>query len=523
MEQKPGRITVVGLGPGGADGLTLGAWETVRAAERLLLRTEKHPVVAWLREQGIAFETYDGIYESHGQFADVYDAIVADLLSRAASGPLVYAVPGHPSVAESTVALLRERCPAAGVELVLVGSESFLDRAFAALGFDPADGFQLADATALVPRRLQPYNHIVITQVYDDLVASDVKLALMERYPDEFPVTVAHALGVAGEERIATVPLYELDRIGGYGNLSLVYVPATARDDVHYRTFEKLHDIVATLRSPEGCPWDREQTHRSLRKYFIEETFEALEAIDDDDMDALCEELGDVLLQIMLHAQIEEEAGTFTVYDVLATLSEKLVRRHPHVFGDVVASGVDDVLATWQSVKAEEKKAAGAEAPASVLDGIPSGLPSLMRAVKLQKKAAKVGFDWDEPGQIADKIVEELREFQEALAERDEGPGEPNEAAGSAGEAEGAGEAADASGAKRDRLLDEMGDLLFAVVNLARYLDIDPEEALSATNRKFFARFRYIEEKLRLSGKSFDQTDIQEMERYWQEAKTGAR
>ncbi|HZG55801.1 nucleoside triphosphate pyrophosphohydrolase [Paenibacillus sp.] len=494
LATKAGRIVVAGLGPGGPDGLTLGAWDAIRGAERLLLRTGLHPVVAWLREQGIAFETYDETYEANGRFEDVYEAIVADVLRRAKEGErIVYAVPGHPSVAETTVALLRARCPEAGVELRLVGGESFLDRAFVELGFDPADGFQLADATDFHAERLDPYNHIVITQVYDALVASDVKLGLMDRYPDDYEVVVGHALGVAGEQRIERVPLYELDRIGGYGNLSLVYVPPTDRDDVHYRTFERLHAIIAKLRSPEGCPWDREQTHRSLRKYFIEETFEAVETIDEDDMDALRDELGDVLLQIMLHAQIEEEAGAFTIYDVIAGLAEKMVRRHPHVFGDVRVGGVDDVLATWQGVKAKEREAAGEPAPASVLDGVPSGLPAMLRAVALQKKAAKVGFDWDEPASIADKIVEELREFQDALAD---------------------------GGERRDeRLLDEMGDLLFAVVNLARFLKLDPEEALSATNRKFMQRFRYIEERLRLSGKSFDQTDIGEMERYWQEAK----
>lgn len=506
MEGTKGRIVVVGLGAGGAEGITMGAWETVRGARRLFLRTDRHPIVGWLREQGVAFDSFDALYEAHGQFADVYAAIGNELLRLAAdgAGPVTYAVPGHPSVAEATVAMLRSLCPEAGIDLSIVGGESFLDRAFIAFGFDPADGFQLADATALRASRLQPHNHIVLTQVYDAFTASDAKLALMERYPDDYPVTVGHALGVEGQERLLTVPLYELDRVEGYGNLSLVYVPATSRDDVHYRTFEKLHEIVATLRGPEGCPWDREQTHRSLRKYFIEETFEAIETIDEDDPDAMREELGDVLLQIMLHASIEEETGTFNAYDVLATLSEKLVRRHPHVFGDVSVDGVDDVLKTWQEVKAEEKKAAGLEAPASVLAGIPSGLPALMRAVALQKKAAKVGFDWERPAQIAEKVEEELREFLAVLDGTDD--------------AEGAGETVGGE-AREARLLDEMGDLLFAVVNLARFLKLDPEEALAGTNRKFAERFRYIEERLRLSGRSFDQTDIQELERYWQEAK----
>lgn len=492
-----GTIVVAGLGPGGREGLTLGAWDALREARTLLLRTDRHPVADWLREQGIVFETYDAVYEAHGRFEDVYERIAEDLLERAAGGETVtYAVPGHPSVAESTVSLLRERCGARGVALKLVGSESFLDQAFAALGFDPADGFQLADATAFRPERLSPHHHILITQVYDVFTASDVKLGLMTLYPDDYEIVVAHALGVEGSERIERMPLYELDRSGGFGNLSLVYVPPTERDDVHFRTFGKLREIIAKLRSPEGCPWDREQTHRSLRKYFIEETFEALEAIDEEDMDALRDELGDVLLQIMLHAQIAEEEGTFDISDVIAALSEKMVRRHPHVFGDVRADGVEDVLSNWQAIKAQERAESGREEPpASVLDVVPSGLPALMKAAALQKKAAKVGFDWDRPSGIAEKIIEELREFEEVLAQEEGAPG------------------------REDRLHEEMGDLLFAVVNLARFLGIDPEEALAGANRKFSQRFRYMEEKLRLRGKSFDQTGIDEMERYWQEAK----
>jgi tetrapyrrole methylase family protein / MazG family protein len=486
-------ITVAGLGPGGRDSLTLGAWEKIAGAKRLFLRTRHHPVVAWLDEQGVQYRSFDEIYERHGQFAEVYEEIATELIALAAETgeEIVYAVPGHPSVAESTVALLRTRCPDAGIPLHIIGGESFLDRAFVALGFDPADGFQLADATDLHARRLQPHNHIVITQVYDRFVASDVKLALMERYPDDFPIIVGHALGVPGVESVQQVPLYELDRLTEWGNLSLVYIPKTERDEVHYRTFERLKEIVAILRSPEGCPWDREQTHKSLRKYFIEETFETIETIDADDVDAMREELGDVLLQIMLHAQIEEEEGTFDVWDVVATLSEKLIRRHPHVFGTKQVEGVEDVLKTWQEVKAEEKESKGIAKAESVLDGIPSGLPGLMRAAALQKKAAKVGFDWEKPGQISEKILEELKEFESALA--DEAP--------------------------QEKLIDEMGDLLFAVVNLARFVRIDPEEAISATNRKFSQRFYYIEEQLRLRGKTFDQTDIQEMEQFWQEAK----
>lgn len=487
-------IIVIGLGSGTEDQLTLGAWKRLSSAKRLWLRTERHPVVRYLEEQDITFGTFDSLYEEKEAFPDVYDAIADRLIQEAYSTgeEVVYAVPGHPMVAEQSVRLLQERCPEHGIGLTLLGGESFLDQAFVRLGFDPIDGFQLLDASGLTPARLQPELHTVIGQVYDAFVASDVKLTLMEVYPDDYPVVVGHALGVEGEESIVRLPLYELDRIDGYGNLSLVWVPGSGDPAFRQRTFDRLHEIVQILRSPEGCPWDREQTHTSIRQNFIEETYEVLETIDDEDPDAMCEELGDVLLQIMLHSQMEEEQGIFTVYDVIGEINEKLIRRHPHVFGTLGAKDAEEALRNWDAIKKEEKRKKGIDtASLSVLAGVPRGLPGLMKAWKLQKKAAKVGFDWDKLEDVFAKVEEELLEVREAAA-----LSEP-----------------------ADKSKEELGDLLFAVVNLARFLKVDPEEALELTNRKFTRRFHYIEEQLRLNGRNFDQTTLLEMEDWWQQAK----
>lgn len=494
LQQKPA-ITVVGLGSGDADQLTLGVWRRLQNASRLYVRTEHHPMMSLLQENGIRYESFDRFYEAHDSFPDVYEAIASELISLASSADsssdILYAVPGHPMVAERTVQLLRERCEDAGIQLAILGGESFLDQAFVRLGFDPIEGFQLLDAADLKPSQLQPALHTVIGQVYDVFTASDLKLTLMERYPDDHPVVVGHALGVEGEESIVTVPLYELDRIDGYGNLSLVYVPRSEDEALQNRSFDRLHEIVAILRSPEGCPWDREQTHQSIRKNFIEELYEALEALDNDDPDGMREEFGDVILQVMLHSQMEEEVGSFSVYDVIQTLNEKLIFRHPHVFGDRGASNAEEALGNWEQMKAEEKKRTGeAEKRKSLLDGIPKDLPALMRAYKIQKKAAKVGFDWDDIEPVLAKIQEELGELREAASE-----GTPDEKIG------------------------ELGDLLFAVVNAARFVDADPEEALARTNAKFMRRFAYIEERLRIEGRTFDQTDLVEMDRFWEEAK----
>jgi tetrapyrrole methylase family protein/MazG family protein len=484
-------ITVVGLGSGDENQLTLGVWKTLQAADPLYVRTDKHPVVDYLRTNGVTVHSFDGLYESHRSFAEVYDCIVDELfrLAAASQRTIVYAVPGHPMVAESTTRLLRERCAGEGVELTVAGGESFLDQAFSRFGFDPIEGFALFDATALPAggAGLETRMHTLIAQVYDTHTASDAKLFLMNAFPDDHEVVVGHELGVAGRERIVRAPLYELDRLEGYGNLSLVWVPRTEEESVRIRTFERLREIVDILRSPDGCPWDREQTHATIRKNLIEETYEVLETIDDDDPAAMCEELGDLLLQIMLHSQMEAETGAFDVYDVIAGLNDKLIRRHPHVFGELGANDADEALRNWNEMKAEEKRNKGIDVEQlSVLAGVPRDLPGLMKAYKLQKKAAQVGFDWERTEEVYAKIEEELAELKEA---------------------------------SDDERAGELGDLLFAVVNLARFLRIDPEEAIASTNRKFIERFGYIESQLRLKGQNFDQTGLPEMEKMWQEAK----
>ncbi|WP_166245710.1 nucleoside triphosphate pyrophosphohydrolase [Paenibacillus turpanensis] len=504
-------IHIVGLGSGDPDHLTLGIWRKLQSSGRIFLRTEQHPVVELLREHGVTFQSFDETYEQEGTFQQVYRRIVDQLLQEAGNAgstePVMYAVPGHPMVAEQTVRLLLEEGPVRGIDVQCEGGESFLDRAFLALRIDPIEGFQLLDATAmggfptienvntesgaLYRGDLQPRRHLLIGQVYDNTVASDVKLTLMEVYPPDYPVKVAHELGVKGKERIETIPLHELDHGQPYGNLSMIFVPGGSDERLRLRHFDRLHEIVAILRSPDGCPWDREQTHASIRRNLIEETYEVLETIDDDDPDAMCEELGDVLLQIMLHSQMEEETGAFTVYDVIQTLNEKLIRRHPHVFGEKSADDAEDALVNWNEIKKQEKADKGVDpAKLSVLSGIPRELPGLLKALELQKKAAKVGFDWDRIEDVQDKVMEEWAELTETL------------------------------NGDKTKQLEEFGDLLFALVNLARFLKLDPDEALAAANRKFMTRFSYIEEQLRLKGVDFAETTLAEMESFWQEAKS---
>jgi tetrapyrrole methylase family protein/MazG family protein len=253
--------------------------------------------------------------------------------------------------------------------------------------------------------------------------------------------------------------------------------------------FQQLVSIMARLRAPGGCPWDREQTFESIKPYTLEETYEVLDAIDRRDWEGLAEELGDFMLQAVFYAEIAAEEGRFTIEDALDAINAKLVRRHPHVFGEESAENAGDVKRIWGEVKAAEKREKGKEEK-TLLGGVPRATPALVEAQQIASKAAGVGFDWENPEQVIEKLHEELAEFDDAR--RNAGPAE---------------------------LEDELGDMLFVLVNLARFVKVDPEQALRKTNAKFRTRFGYIERKLAERGKRLQDSNIEEMEALWQEAK----
>jgi MazG family protein len=287
---------------------------------------------------------------------------------------------------------------------------------------------------------------------------------------------------------------------------------------------------MARLRGPGGCPWDREQTFDSIKPYTLEETYEVLEAIDNRDWAELSSELGDLLLQVLFYAQMAHEENSFSIDQVLDRLSQKLVDRHPHVFGDVKAETSSDVLRNWEALKAEEKKkrleagggksaedGGGNEHSQSVLAGVSSGIPALLEAYKLSSRAAHVGFDWPNVGGLFEKLHEETQELQKEL-EQVPAPGPRPQISGVAGS-----RGKQLSEDLRARLEDEVGDLFFVLVNIARYLSLDPESALRKTNRKFKRRFQWMEEQLRASGRSPEQSSMEELESLWQQAKRQER
>lgn len=256
------------------------------------------------------------------------------------------------------------------------------------------------------------------------------------------------------------------------------------------RTFDELVQLMTTLRGPHGCPWDREQTLQSLKPFIVEESYEVIDAIDRDDRRGLAEELGDFLLQAVFVAEIAREEGSFDIYDAVTLLHDKLVRRHPHVFGDVDARDAEQVLVNWEKLKNEERKAENK----SVLAGVPQALPALLKASRLTEKAARVGFDWRRTEDVFEKLDEEIGELREAVA------------AGSA-----------------EEVHEEIGDLLFTIANIARKLDVNAEEALQATNRKFMRRFTSMEQTVRDSGRNLDQLTLEQMDALWDQAKAAEK
>ncbi len=478
-----GGIIIVGLGPGDPGCLTREAWQVLESAGEVWLRTEHHPTVAGLPPQ-LTLHSFDHVYEKAEDFQQVYDTVADEVLRRGRlPGGIVYAVPGHPLVGEATVRQILARAEKAGLAVRVVGGLSFVEATLTALRVDALAGLQLYDAVELADRHHPPLNPdfpALVGQLYSRALAADVKLTLMNQYPDDHEVALVHAAGTL-EQRVVRLPLYELDRREGIAHLSTLYVPPLPG----VTGFEGLQDTVAHLRAPGGCPWDREQTHESLRAGLLEETYEVVAAIDAGDMRALQEELGDFLLQVLLQVQIATEEGEFKMGDVISGIDAKLKHRHPHVWGGRPVEGTGEVLRRWEELKREEK---GKEEAHSTLDGVPVALPAVQQADTYSRRAARVGFDWSDPSGAAAKVREEIAEVEAASTP------EEREA--------------------------EIGDLLFAVVNWARWLKVDPETALRKASARFGRRFRGVERAARERGLEMATMTVDELEALWQEIKS---
>jgi len=474
------RVVVVGLGPAGPDLINDRSRSALAAHAHRYLRTAQHPA-AVLLEGALSF---DDVYDAKDTFEDVYCEIAERLVAAASEhGEILYAVPGSPLVLERTVRLLLDD---ERVDVEVLPSMSFLDVAYARLRIDPVEaGVRLVDGHTFATAAAGDHGPLLVAHTHANWVLSDIKLAIDENPPAA--AVLLHHLGLP-DEQVVTVPWSEIDRTLEADHLTSLYIPTLAAPVG--AALVRFHELARTLR--EQCPWDREQTHRSLVKYLIEETYEtvdAIEALDEDDPSTdedLIEELGDLLYQIEFHATIAEQQGRFTMADVAQGIHDKLVRRHPHVFGDVQADDTETVLTNWDAIKRAEK------GRTSVFDGVPGSLPALSYAAKVQSKAAGVGFDWPNVDGAIPKVDEELAEVQDARRN------------GTA-----------------DDVREEVGDLLFAVVNVARHLKVDPESALRAATQKFRDRFEALERLATERGIDLhaSTTDLATLDALWDEIK----
>jgi tetrapyrrole methylase family protein/MazG family protein len=442
------------------------------------LRTTRHPGATVLE----GAPSFDAVYERADTFDDVYREITDQLVAAATThGEILYAVPGSPLVLERTVRYLRDD---PRVETELLPSLSFLDLAYDRLGIDPIEArLRLIDGHEFATAAAGEAGPMLVSHCHANWVLSDIKLAVEGARGDE-PVVILQRLG-GPDERIVHTTWAELDRTVEADHLTCIYIPHLP--EPVGAPLVRFHEVVRRLRAE--CPWDREQTHQSLARYAIEETYELVEAIGglgpEGEGDAeLEEELGDVLLQVVLHAAIAEQAGRFNLGDVATTITAKMVRRHPHVFGDVEVAGAADVIANWADIKAAEK---GGE-PSSSLDGVPGELPALEYARELGSRAAKAGIDWDDPRGTLDKVREEVAEVDEVFDD--------------------------------PKLVGaEIGDLLFAVANLARHRHVDPEVALRQSAAKFRRRVRGLEELAAERGIDTRSCGLAVLDELWNEVK----
>jgi tetrapyrrole methylase family protein/MazG family protein len=491
-------VVVVGMGPAGVDLVPPAAEKALKGAARTFVRTRWHPAAEVVPDAA----SFDSIYESAADFESAYKEMVEEIVAAAVElkgrGYVCYAVPGSPFVAERSVELLLADGRA---DVEVVPAMSFVELAWARLGIDPfAEGVRLVDAESFALEAAGQPGPFLVAQCWSKEVLSQIKLSADPDHPAARAeaVTVLARLGL-DDEKVFEVPWDELDRMVQPDHMTSLYVPAMAAPVA--AELVALEELVRVLR--ERCPWDRAQTHRSLTRHLVEETYEVLDAIaflerarDQDTgeearaWDDLEEELGDLLFQVMFHARLAAEEGAFDLAQVAARTRSKLIARHPHVFSDVVADTPEQVMTNWEQIKKQEK------GYSSIMDNIPGSLPSLQLALKVQRKAASVGFDWQDPTGPFAKVSEELIELKKVVG---------------------------AEQHQSSRACSELGDVLFSVVNLARHLGVDPEVALRESSQRFIRRFSAMERAAAGEGRELVGMDLAELDVLWERAKAAER
>ncbi len=477
---KP-RIIVVGLGPGNPELVTTETLNLIEAIPVRFIRTTQHPSAHLVGDA----TSFDSFYESAPTFEDVYQNIVQALVDAATKhGEVLYAVPGSPTVLERSVTYLRNR---SDIEVITCSAVSFLDETWRALNIDPIEAsVRLIDGHEFITAAAGLTGALLVAHTHTNWVISNIKLSLDDPDPTTQVVVLYH-IGLP-DQNIVHSTWAEMDHCVEADHLTSLFIPNMAHcvgEDL-----VRLHELSRTLRAQ--CPWDMEQTHHSLVRYLIEETYEVVDAIGRLDVnnsstdDDLIEELGDLLYQVEFHAAIAEQQGRFTIGDVARTVHDKLVARHPHVFGDVVVESSGEVESNWEALKKAEKSHR-----VGIFDGVVDGSPSLLLASKVQQRAARAGFDWPDVSGPMEKVAEEVQEVAMAMVTQDP-----------------------------EATMMEVGDLLFAVVNVARHLDVDPESALRTAVHKFRRRVNAVEKLATEEGRDMATMLLAELDELWELAKS---
>jgi tetrapyrrole methylase family protein / MazG family protein len=479
-----GGIALVGLGSGNLTDLAAEARQLLAEADEVWVRQGRHPALRVLSKD-CAVRSLLSDPQIGGGIPGAAARLVE--LGRRPEG-VTYAVPGSPLLGDAVCRVVATLADEKEIPLKILSCVSGVEQALEAVGAGPAASLALVDALEIAGLHVPsfvPGVPALISGVTSASIASRVSEVMMTLYPAQHEVVLITPMDESGwlpqSACLKDVSAAETSHAFNLG--TMLFIPPLAQD----AGFESFQEIVAHLRAPDGCPWDREQTHQTLRQHLLEETYEALEALDANDMTDLCEELGDLLLQVVLHAQIAGESGNFTMVDILQGINRKLVYRHPHVFGSLDVEDVDGVLRNWEALKSAERQKDERKKKKGLLDGVPTTFPALAQAEEIQGRVARVGFDWPDISGVWEKLYEEIAEVRSA----------PDEQARAA----------------------ELGDLLFSVVNLARWYNVEPESVLRATNLRFRTRFAHIEKRVRRQGLDMSSMTLEQLDEYWEEAK----
>ena len=453
--------------------LTMSVWNAIQKAPMLFLQTQEHPSARPVLEAGLSFVSMDDLYAGASDY-DGLNAAIADRLTS--GGSAVYAVMGGGCFAQ--LPCIREACEKRGFRLIQLPGVPYYQAAF-----PEAEQGQVCTANDL-PQSIDTDEPLYVSELDNPLLAGEVKLKLQRFYPDDYPVVLA-VQEPDGAYARRTVPLYALDREKGFFASTVLHVPALPFEKKQTYGYEDLLTVLRRLRAPDGCPWDREQTHESLKKDLREECYELMDAIDEGSDEHIVEECGDLLMSVLFHPIIGEEQGRYDERDVTTEIVRKLIYRHPHVFGSVHVNSTEEVLKNWDALKQKEK---GQQTVTATMKSVPRSFPALLRCEKVQKKARKVGFDFDTAADAFYKIGEETEELKAAMAEGKD-------------------------------VEKEMGDLLFAAMNVCRLLGFDGEETLHRATDKFISRFERMEKNIENAGKKLSEMTLSETDEYWEAEK----